>query len=140
MGYDLSNASGTYVRFTGSGWDLALAVAQHYGWVPAGIPKPVSWNENAEGPWEDEYWINAGQQVTAEDATALTSALERAVAAPDFVQIVQGIVDELNERVANHNPQWRDDLKPISSEQAECFRARLVEFAKLTRQGPFIID
>jgi hypothetical protein len=41
MGYDLSNASGAYVRFTGSGWDLVLAVARHYGWEPAGIPKPT---------------------------------------------------------------------------------------------------
>lgn len=140
MGYDLSNASGTYVRFTGSGWDLALAVARHYGWVPAGIPKPAPWDENANGPWEDEYWINAGQQVTAEDAAALTVALGRAIAAPDFVQTVQRIVDELTEAVANHNPRWRDDLRPISPEQAERFRGRLVEFENLTRQGPFIIE
>lgn len=31
MGYDLSNSAGGYIRFSGSGWDLALAVAQHYG-------------------------------------------------------------------------------------------------------------
>lgn len=140
MGYDLSNASGTYVRFTGSGWDMALAVARRYGWVPAGIPRPASWNENNDGPWEDEYWVNAGQQVTAQDAAALTAALDRAVAAADFVQTVQRIRDELNEELANHHPQWRDDLKPASPEQAERFRSRLVEFANLTRQGPFVIE
>ncbi len=72
MGYDLSNSAGTYVRFTGSGWDLALAVARHYGWEPAGIAKPATWDEKKYGPWEDGYWMNAGQEVTAEDAARLT--------------------------------------------------------------------
>ena len=73
MGYDLSNSAGAYVRFTGSGWDLALAVT-HLGWEPAGIAKPATWDEKEYGPWENEYWINAGQEVTAEDAKALTTA------------------------------------------------------------------
>jgi hypothetical protein len=140
MGYDLSNPSGAYVRLTGSGWDLALAIARQYGWQPAGIPKPETWDEKEYGPWEDEYGINVGQQVTADDAAALTAALDRAVAAPDFVEAVVRIKDELNEEVAQHNPKWRDDLKSASHEQAEGFRVRLVEFADLTRQGPFIIE
>jgi hypothetical protein len=140
MGYDLTNSAGTYVRFTGSGWDLALAVARHYGWAPAGIPKPSTWNEKEHGAWEDEYWMNAGQEVTAEDAAALTTALDRAAGAPDFVETVVRIKDQLNDEVAEHNPKWRDDLKSASREQAEGFRARLVEFAGLTRQGPFIIE
>ena len=140
MGYDLSNSAGAYVRFTGSGWGLALAVARHYGWKPAGIPKPAKWDDKKYGPWEEEYCMNAGQEVTEEDAGALTAALDRAVAAPDFVETVARTVDELNEAVAQHNPKWRDDLKPASREEAEGFRARLVEFAGLTRQGPFIIE
>lgn len=140
MSYDLSNASGAYVRFTVSGWSLALTVAEHYGWKPAGIPKPQSWNEDVDGPWEDEYSMNAGQQVTAEDARALVVALDRAIAAPDFVETVQRLVAELNEAVAQYNPRWRDDLQPMPREQAEGFRKRLVELAGLARQGPFIIE
>jgi hypothetical protein len=140
MGYDLSNSSGSYVRFSGSGWDLAIAVARHYGWEPAGIPKPATWDEKEYGPWEDEYWINAGQEVTADDAAALTAALHQAVASADFVDTVIRIWNELNDDVARHNPKWRDDLKSLSREQAEGFRARLVELAGLTRQGPFIIE
>jgi hypothetical protein len=140
MGYDLSNPVGASVRFTGSGWYLALAVARHYGWEPAGIPKPAAWDEEAYGRWKDEYYVNAGQQVTAEDAAALTAALDRAVAAPDFIETVVHIKDQLNEVVVQHNPKWRDDLHSASREQAEGFRARLVEFADLTRQGPFIIE
>ena len=122
MGYDLFNSAGAYVRFTGSGWDLALAVARHYGWTPAGIAKPATWDEKKYGPWEDEYWMNAGQEVTADDAAALTAALDRAVAAPDFVEAVKSV---------------NDNLTP---EQAESFRGRLVEFAGFARQGPFIIE
>lgn len=140
MGYDLSNSSGAYTRFTGSGWDLALAVACHYGWEPAGIPKPPTWDENENGLWEDEYWINAGQQVSAEDAASLSAALDRAVAASDFVETVIRIKDELNEEVAQHNPKWRDELQSASREQAEAFWAQLIEFAGLARQGPFIIE
>ena len=140
MGYDLSNPSGTYVRFTGSGWDLALAVARHYGWQPAGIPKPSDWNESEFGPWEDEYWLNAGQQVAAPDAANLTAALDRAVASPDFVETVLRIKNELNDEVAQYNPKWRDDLPSPTPDQAEGFRKRLIEFAALTRQGPFIIE
>ena len=140
MGYDLSNSSGTYVRFTGSGWDLALAVARHYGWEPAGIPKPATWDEKEYGPWEDEYWMNAGQEVTADDAVALAAALDRAVAAPDFVEVVVRIKDELNEEVARHDPKWRDDLPAASRDQAEAFRPRLVELAGLSRRGRFVIE
>jgi hypothetical protein len=140
MGYDLSNASGAYVRFTGSGWDLALAIARHYGWAPAGIPQPPTWDEARFGPWEDEYWMNVGQQVTAEDAAALTVALDHAIAAADFVETVVRIKDEQNDRLVQHNPEWKDTLRPGSREDAERFRARLAEFAGLTRQGPFVIE
>jgi hypothetical protein len=140
MGYDLSNSSGGYFRFTSSGWDLALALARHYGWEPAGIPKPETWDEKEQGPWRDEYWMNAGQQVSAGDAAALTAALDRAVAAPDFVDTVVRTTGELIEEVAQHNPKWRDDRSPASREEAEAFRARLVQFAHLTRQGPFVIE
>lgn len=140
MSYDLSNTAGTYVRFSGSGWDLALAVAQHYGWEPAGIPKPATWDEKNFGPWEDEYWMNAGQEVTATDAAALTAALDRAVSGADFVAIIIRIHDQLIGELADNNPKSRDDLKSLSGEQAELFKARLIEFANLTRQGPFIIE
>jgi hypothetical protein len=140
MGYDLSNSSGASVRFKGAGWDLVLAVAQHYGWEPAGIPKPASWDEERDGPWEDEYWINAGQEVTAPDAAMLTTALDRAVAAPDLIETIIRIKDEMNKEAAAYNPKWRDRLKPLTHDEAEGFRARLIELAALTRQGPFIIE
>jgi hypothetical protein len=70
----------------------------------------------------------------------LTAALDRAVGEADFVETVIGLRDELNEEVWPGTPKWRDDPPSDSREQAEGFRARLVEFAGLTRQGPFIIE
>jgi hypothetical protein len=140
MGYDLSNASGAYVRFTGSGWDLALSVAEHYGWSPAGALKPVTWNEATDGPWQGDYWLNVGQRVSADDAAALTAALDRAVCAPDFVEVAIRIVDEIHEELVEREPEWREDLEPLSRADAERFRPRLIEFAALTRQGAFIIE
>ena len=139
MGYDLSNASGGYVRFSGSGWDLALAIARHYGWEPAGIPKPEWWDET-DGPWEDEYWINAGQQVTSADACALAGALERAIASTDFIDSLGKVKNDLNDTTTRCNPQWRDELRPLSREEAETFRAHLNEFVAFARQGPFSIE
>ena len=140
MGYDLSNSAGAYVRFTGSGWALALAVARRYGWVPAGVPKPAAWDEEEHGPWEEGYWANSRQQVTAGDAAMLAAALDRAVAAPDLVDVIVRIKEELNEAVARHDPQWRGDPEPEPRERAEGFRRRLVELADLARQGPFVIE
>src|SRR3954471_24230244 len=124
MGYDLSNAAGAYARFTGSGWDLALAVARHYGWEPAGMPQPPEWDEKRHGPWEDGYWMNAGQEVTADDATALTNALVLATSASDLTDIVHRLGQPMTD---------------LSLDDAARFRARLVEFAALARQGPFRI-
>lgn len=140
MGYDVSNGAGAYVRFSGSGWDLALAVARHYGWEPAGIPKPSTWDERRDGPWEDEYWMNAGQEVTAADAANLAAALERALATADVVETILRVKGDLDEEVVRENPKWRDEIPAMTRQQAEGFRARLVELAGLARQGPFKVE
>jgi hypothetical protein len=122
MRYDLSNALGTYVRFTGSGWDLALAVAKHYGWNPAGVPVPPDWDERRYGG--DGYHMNADQQVAAPDAAELGSALDRALAASDLADQVLRIQSELGEEVSRHDPAWRDRVDDSRTrERADAFRA-----------------
>src|SRR5688572_21735964 len=105
MGYDLTNATGTSVRFSGAGWDLALAIAKHYGWRPAGIPKPATWDEARAGPWEDEYWLNASQELTASDAAEMGAALDRAISSPDLIENIIRIKAELNDELAQHEPK-----------------------------------
>lgn len=139
MGFDLSNKSGGYQRFNGAGWGLALSVAEHYGWKPAGTPRPGGWDD-ADGPWEGEYAIQAGQWVTAEDAVAFAEALDRAVAADDFVQVAQQGIDELNAELVNAIPRAKSDVKPLPPDGAEKFRNRLKELAEFARQGTFVIE
>jgi hypothetical protein len=140
MGYDLTNKSGGYVRFTGSGWDLALAVARHYGWKPAGIPKPANWDEKEYGPWEDEYWINAGQEVSADDAASLASALTRAASATDALPTIQALRNELISLADKSHPVAVVHYSALSDDDAEGFRKRVMEFAEFAGQGPFLIE
>ena len=83
--------------------------------------------------------MNAGQMLTANDAAALTAALDRAVAASDFAQTAIRIENEIYERLGQRNPHHRDLSKSATREQTEDFRKYLAEFADLTRDGPFII-
>jgi len=139
MGYDLSNAAGSYLRFSGSGWSLALALAQHYGWQPAGTLKPPSWGDD-DGPWEGDYWHNAGQQVVPDDASALADALDRAIGAADSIESAQRVAGGLNEALVERYPKARGDTEPLTRLDAEKFRERLRELAALARQGAFVIE
>src|SRR5688572_26314993 len=139
MGFDLSNKSGGYQRFSGAGWGLALTVAEHYGWKAAGTPRPSDWDD-ADGPWEGEYAIQAGQWVTAEDAAAFAEALERGVAAEDFVRVAQRGMDDLNAELVRAIPSAKNDVKPLPDDEAEQFRGRMKELAKFARQGTFVIE
>ena len=139
MGFDLSNKSDGYQRFSGAGWGLALTLAKHYGWQAAGTPRPADWDDT-DGPWEGEYAIQAGQWVTEADAMAFAEALDRAVAADDFVVIAQRSVDELNAELVRAIPSAEDDIQPLPKEEAEKFRGRMIELAKFARQGAFAIE
>jgi hypothetical protein len=139
MGFDLSNSYGGYQRFNGAGWALALTVAERSGWRPAGTPKPESWDD-ANGPWQGEYAIQCGQQVTREDALAFAAALDRAISSDDFIASAQQSMNELNAEVVRQVPQARSNLGPLATDEAEKFRLRLVELAKFAHQGPFVIE
>ena len=101
MAFDLSATAGR-MRYGSSSWSFLLALARQCGWQPAG-PKPprrdadgsvVSWDVDENGepiPHDDDdgwwhgiecyrrYFFNDYQWVTAEDASNLADALERAI-------------------------------------------------------------
>ena len=80
MGMDLVNEFRDF-HFSLYGWENVLALAEMYGWRPAGTlpPQPEAVGEPA-GAWNGNYFLNDGQTVTAEDAGNLADALERALA------------------------------------------------------------
>ena len=81
MGTDLRNSSsGDSFHFNLYGWENVLALAEMYGWHPAGTRPPGSDEQDAgQEAWEGEYFANDGQTVTAEDARDVADALEEAL-------------------------------------------------------------
>ena len=75
MGFDLEGNSGSF-RVSNSGWPEVLAIAEKYGWKPAGTnpPKGIKKSE-----WDGGYHTMDGQLVTARDASALASAIDSAL-------------------------------------------------------------
>lgn len=76
MGYDLINSAGASHQWRAMGWWNLLNLAVEYGWRPRGTRirsgDTPSWNGN--------YFENAGQEVSAEDAASLADAMERMLA------------------------------------------------------------
>jgi hypothetical protein len=78
------------LRFSIFSWPKLLDLARSYGWQSAGtLPSEIyteykTYPELEPGQWDGTYMTNEGQIVTAEDATALANALEKALEAiPD---------------------------------------------------------
>jgi hypothetical protein len=91
MGMDLSGKGG-YFRFNQVTWIEVLTLAYDHGWKPAGT-EPSRWRDAETGElcaqmspdpetWESmDYFSNAFQWVTDEDAANIADALERACVA-----------------------------------------------------------
>ena len=87
MGMDLCNKAGDYFRFSSVAWFKVMSLAESYGWKAQGTASPDNWQErcreNCHGLlWDGDYRSNAGQWVTADDASAIAIALEKAL--PDI--------------------------------------------------------
>ena len=67
MGVDLMGHGGEY--FSLNGWESCLLVAEAFGWQPAGTTRP----DGHEGEWDGNYFLNARQRVTDDDAKAISS-------------------------------------------------------------------
>ena len=81
MSYDLVNSSLEISRkFSRQVWVKALELACSQGWMPLGTAPPYMHRFfETEADWSGTYLTNDGQIVTAEDARALASALERSL-------------------------------------------------------------
>jgi hypothetical protein len=81
MGMDLVGEAGATFRATGSGWAYYLNLAQEYGWKPAGTRRPRGLISMFRR-WPGHYDSNDGQRVSKQDAAAMATALESALADP----------------------------------------------------------
>jgi hypothetical protein len=78
MGVDLANSHGQNQHLNWPGWTYIMTLALAHGWKPLGTR--LSDDYGIDPDWDGGYGSNDGQVVTAEDADALATALERALA------------------------------------------------------------
>ena len=81
MSYELVNPSIALCRkFSRQFWAKALELARLYGWQPLGThPTPGLDFSKLGAEWQGVYLTNDGQVVSAADACALATALERSL-------------------------------------------------------------
>src|SRR5688500_4882351 len=104
MGFDLTNDNGTYLRFSPSGWALALTLAENYGWRPEGTTRAAA-DGDQPVEWSGEYATNEGQRVSASDALALADACARVLEDPQYEARVAEILGQINAAVAEQVPR-----------------------------------
>jgi hypothetical protein len=139
LGFDLTNEKGSYLRFSPSGWALALTLAEAYGWVPAGTTLP-EYGGLAGQPWSGEYATNEGQQISSADAAALGEACARAIASEDYVSRTAAIRKALFDRVDRAAGGSLPMPAPFGEPEIITFRGRLEELIAFCREGGFVIE
>jgi hypothetical protein len=80
MSLELHGPSDEKVTVSEAEWYFILIFAEQYGWMPAGTVSPRYLNPRII--WDGQYDLDAGQQVTAEDATEMARALQFALKDP----------------------------------------------------------
>jgi len=83
MSMDFYSAKGGSFHFSWSDWHTIFALAEMYGWNPVGTQPATFEGERQKGDpsqlWTGGYMSNDFQVVTAEDALAMSTALEAAI-------------------------------------------------------------
>jgi len=135
MGYDLKNDRGEELRFSTSGWTLALEIAERHGWNPQGTLVPADWDEEEE--WEGEYSSMDGQRVSKDDAAGMVKALEKALADAHFAAKTRAAFGELQDEMTAANPRYK--RIEYSLAEAEEFGGRLRELIGFATGSGFVI-
>jgi hypothetical protein len=139
----LVSGSGVTLDIPANIWTLARWAASTLGgWQPAGTSPPVGWA--ADHPWAGEYEPPVGQVVSAEDATALAGALDRATMAMASLARMPAAEKEAALR-ESLSPGVADKVMPTiqkygpGQNPARDFRTHvtLEEYAAFFREGAF---
>lgn len=138
MSMALRSDTGATTGCTSSAWEFYLALARKYGWKGRGTMPPVGVPSDE---WEGSYNSNDGQQVTADDAAGMASALERVLADPAREKGQREVIREIGREVRElamklHGIELpdEDDTEPLASDDD------LSAFASFLRQGGFRIE
>jgi hypothetical protein len=139
MGFDLTNDKGEYLRFSPSGWALALTLAESYAWAPAGTTLPTG-TEIDGGDWSGEYATNERQCVSAVDAAALAAALTRALASTDYTSRTASIFKSLTDAVDRTIAASAPPRAPFGETEIAKFRKQLEDLIAFSQDAGFVIE
>ena len=138
MSFDLKSDSGEELTCPASAWDFYCRLADDYGWTRAGTLAPESVKT---GDWGGEYSSNDGQRVTAEDAGAMASALERGRHDPNRGVRQREVIRRLNAEVRRMALEFEgielpdeSDTEPVPDD------TDLDELIRFFRKGGFRIE
>jgi len=129
MAMHISGRNGTF-DITGFGWCRLLKLAQDYGWVPRGTQPPSLWADSPpeqDEKWDGTYFSNDSQGVTAEDASNLADALERAL--PDLPEL----------KTIDPHAQLTDEVTAQDYFSGPDGKEMLKDFITICRNGSFSI-
>src|SRR5262245_1763100 len=103
--------------FPARAWQLVLTLGHWYGWRPAGTraPDPAYYDVQPDDlvNWDGGYFPAAGQVMTAEDATALADALERALPdLPDHDTLSDKTILPRHRRDGSRCTSWGLEMRP----------------------------
>lgn len=148
MTIDLYRNEDDYFQFDYFGiWQKLMDLAHIYGWEPAGTHEPPEWDEYEDGEsWQGSYDLFAGEWVTAEDARALISALERALddlpdnPMPD--RIIEAEIEEIDRdgdvSISFHIIEANKSLNLFETFGGQ-YKPELIAFIHFARRGGFHI-
>jgi hypothetical protein len=109
LAFDLEGKAHSF-RMSNSGWLEVLAIAEEYGWKPAGTKPPKGMKR---GTWDGGYHTMDGQVVTGRDAQALASAIDDAI--KDDFQRVRKAGTQPNAATESERQQAFEKMAAVAS-------------------------
>jgi hypothetical protein len=131
VGFDITDRTGGTMHLTGSAWTVMLHLAEQSGWEPQGTLAPPGVEPST---WGGDYDSNDGQSISAADAAAFASALERASLDPDRGRVIQQVADRISVLVREANKT--DYQIEINSS----YWSAIDELIRLCRRGPVTLE
>jgi hypothetical protein len=131
VGFDITDRAGATMHLTGSAWTVVLHLAEENGWQPEGTVAPPG---VAPESWDGQYDSNDGQSMSARDAAAFASALERAALDPNRSRTIHQVADRISAMV-------REATKSdYQIETSASYWPAIDDLIRLCRRGPVVLE
>jgi hypothetical protein len=131
VGFAVTDRTGAAMHLTGTAWTVMLHLAEDCGWQPEGTIAPPGVEP---GNWAGDYDSNEGQSMSAADAAAFASALERASLDHNRSRTIQQVADRISAMVREANSS------DYQIETGASYWSAIDELIRLCRRGPVVLE